>query len=324
MFFDFFFVTADLPYILSGDRLGVIDPHEKFFKATTYSWNFHKKPDFLKNYRSHFEPFVGLFGCKQADLEHGRYNGTIFRFPLRTKESNLSDKIYNADRMERLFEGFEADSNLLLLFLKSLEKIQLFDRNSYQATPKLVFEVRLSEDCVDYVRHKRTEFINLTRGRNWKDAPAHSTYAVTIETIKYGKALPQKKSHKYLVTNYFVGGQCSAIFKKLCNDPELHNSPWVGAAMPLDLDRNKDEIKGHVFCFLPLPMEQKSLTGLPVHLNGFFALEHNRKHVKWPSLYRTTVRDDLMDKRLLWNQCLLREALPKAYTALLLDAIQVE
>ena len=75
-----------------------------------------------------------------------------------------------------------------------------------------------------------------------------------------------------------------------------------------------------MFCFLPLALEQKTPTGLPVHVNGFFALEQNRKYLKWTGSYRT--REDLMDKRLLWNQCLLREAIPRAYVHLLLSAIR--
>ena len=97
--------------------------------------------------------------------------------------------------------------------------------------------------------------------------------------------------------------------------------------MPLDMPQSEgsdpfeltDE-DGHVFCFLPLPLEQKTPTGLPVHVNGFFALEQNRKYIKWPSGYHA--RQDFMDKRLLWNQCMLKEALPKAYAALLWAAIQ--
>ena len=81
-----------------------------------------------------------------------------------------------------------------------------------------------------------------------------------------------------------------------------------------------EEELGYLFCFLPLPADGNSYTGLPVHVNGFFALEQNRKYVKWPAL---NTREDLMDKRLLWNQCMLKEALPKAYTQMLLDAIRL-
>ena len=96
--------------------------------------------------------------------------------------------------------------------------------------------------------------------------------------------------------------------------------------MPLGLKVTPDiynmtDSDGHIFCFLPLPLEENSTTGLPVHVNGFFALEQNRKHIKWPGAYKS--RDDLMDKRLLWNQCILKEALPKAYARMIMEAIQM-
>ena len=314
-----FCARSDLPYILSGDRLAVIDPHERYFDATTHAWNFARHPNVINDLRAHFEPFIGMFGCSLRQLEAGHFSGTIFRFPLRTRASALCDRLYDAERVTRLFDGFQGDAHLLLLFLKSLEHIELYERDAFQATPTLVFETRLANDVIDLVRHRRQQFIERCTRNTWLNEPAFTSYAVVIETLKHEKRTVVKETYKSLVTNYMVGGATSAIFRKLCADPELHNSPWVGAAMPLD-DAGV-ECQGHVFCFLPLPLEQKSLTGLPVHLNGFFALEHNRKHVKWPSVFRASIRDDLMDKRLLWNQCLLREALPRAYARLLLDAI---
>ncbi len=119
--------------------------------------------------------------------------------------------------------------------------------------------------------------------------------------------------------------------RKLCQDSELSFPPWVGVAMPLHVNQADDVIDsaiyeltnedGHVFCFLPLPLDKQIPTGLPVHVNGFFALEQNRKYLKWPTANQKG--DDLTDKRLLWNQCLLTEGLPRAYAKLLLDAIDL-
>ena len=81
---------------------------------------------------------------------------------------------------------------------------------------------------------------------------------------------------------------------------------------------NAHEPQGHLFCFLPLPLESKSLTGLPVHVNGFFALSQNRRHLKWPSADQD---ETLTDKSLLWNKGLLQEVLPKAYAELILHVI---
>jgi len=78
---------------------------------------------------------------------------------------------------------------------------------------------------------------------------------------------------------------------------------------------------GRTFSYLPLPRDGSNNTGLPVHVNGAFALEANRKHVKWPSMigHERSRDDQHLDKHLLWNQCLLREALPTAYVQMLLE-----
>jgi len=130
-------------------------------------------------------------------------------------------------------------------------------------------------------------------------------------------------SARYLVTNYHCGGPLSASFRKLQQDVQLRLLPVVGTAMVLDEDRTSDWT-GRTFSYLPLPRDGSSNTGLPVHVNGAFALEANRKHVKWPSIIASErSRDDHLDKNLMWNQCLLREALPSAYCTMLLAAIQL-
>jgi sacsin len=66
----------------------------------------------------------------------------------------------------------------------------------------------------------------------------------------------------------------------LSQDESLSYSPYVSIAMPLHDD---PEFKGHVFCLMPLPLEGISLTGFPVHVNGYFSLSQNRRCVKWPT-----------------------------------------
>jgi len=84
-------------------------------------------------------------------------------------------------------------------------------------------------------------------------------------------------------------------------------------------------IQGHVFCFLPLPVQKTSLTGLPVHVNGFFALSQNRHYIKSPNAEQEDQErkgQQLTDKSLLWNKCLLEEAMPRAYATMILEAIE--
>lgn len=70
-----------------------------------------------------FLPFKGIFDCKEEVFSNGYYDGTLFRFPLRTTPSDLSNTLYTEEKMDTLFESFEADAHMVLLFLQHLESI---------------------------------------------------------------------------------------------------------------------------------------------------------------------------------------------------------
>ena len=130
-----------------------------------------------------------------------------------------------------------------------------------------------------------------------------------------------KCSHSFLVTNYLCGGELSSEFQALVVDPSLSYLPLVGIAMalPSSPQDSVPQIQGHVSCVLPLPVQKTSLTGLPVHVNGFFALTQNRGHIKFPTAEQEG--HPLTDKSLKWNKCLLEEAIPQAYATMILGAI---
>ena len=318
--------------MLSGARLGMIDPHQRCFPVATHSWNLAKKQDLLTKFPDQFAPFLRVFDCSKDVFAEGFYNGTIFRFPLRTQPSPLSDSLYDKDKIHRLFRSFESEAHLTLLFLKHLETIELYERDELTLRPRLVFKVQLGADCLEEVRQRRSEFLNKAKSGGWLDKALTSTYPITVDTMLVEGSKEHTTTYRWLVTNFYSGGQVSAIFRKLHRDTELSYPPWVGVAMPTNIDADNansdtevyelNESDGQVFCFLPLPSENQTPTGLPVHINGFFALEQNRKYLKWPN--STQKREELMDKRLLWNMCLLKEAIPKAYVELLLQAIDLQ
>lgn len=320
------FLFIDMPSILSGGRLGVIDPIQKYFKSSTHSFNFANDRELIDTYPHQFEPFCGLFDCDTDTFRNGHYSGTVFRFPLRTTASTVSDTLYTTEKVENLFSSFKAESHLIILFLKYLECIKVYRRDDKSKGPVLLYEVKLADDCLEEVRGKRSEFLNKTKANQWLDKPLVATYPVTLEQISYDEGEAHTERYRWLVTNYFCGGHGSVNFRRLHRDTELRCTPWVGVAMPLDIDGtlNTSELSeedGHVFCFLPLSLERKTPTGLPVHVNGFFALEQNRKYLKWPGT-DSRLREDLLDKRIQWNLCMLKEALPKAYVHLLMSAIR--
>ncbi|KAJ7380164.1 hypothetical protein OS493_010875 [Desmophyllum pertusum] len=324
---------SDLPSLLSDSQIGFIDPHgvhfsDKRHRRTGKRWRLNGDRAEMDEIPDQFLPYKGIFDCTEDVFSQGCYDGTLFRFPLRTKPSDLSGTLYSTEKMDTLFESFQADAHLVLLFLQHLESIALYVREEAQSSPKRVFQVKIADESLQMVRTKRKEFrAKITPGKVMTESVT-VTYPITIETVKFDSPFDGgMKQHSFLVTNYFCGGEVSSRFKSLMTDKELNYLPTVGVAMalPTGPKLQTPDIKGHVFCFLPLPVQKTSLTGLPVHVNGFFALSQNRRYIKSPNAdqeEREKIGRQLTDKSLLWNKCLLEEAIPRTYATMILEAIK--
>lgn len=271
-----------------------------------------------------FLPYKGIFDCTEEVFSQGHYNGTLFRFPLRTIPSELSQTLYSDYKVESLFRSISADAHLLLLFLHHLESIELYVRDESELEPRKIFQVKISDDSLQFVRNKRKDFYDAITPGQHMPKPVTVTYPITIEAAHFSEELMESgpERHSFLVTSYCCGGEVSSQFEKLLTDEELSYLPSVGVAMaiPSGLGLPTPDIQGHVFCVLPLPVQKKSMTGLPVHVNGFFSLSQNRRHIKTPNVDQED-QGKLSDKSLLWNICLLEEAVPKAYATMIMEAI---
>lgn len=283
-----------------------------------------------------FAPYKGIFDCSEISFQKGYFPGTLFRFPLRDEPSELSSTSYDSRKVEELFHSFTADAHLLLVFLKSVEAVELYRRTVDQTKEEIQFRVNVAPSCLDEVREKRKNFLSQIDPEKWMDRPISVNYYLVLETANYTRGtVSSRRDYRYLVTEYYGGGSASIQLKTLQKDTAFSHIPLVGVAMEIKdlkseekaevsergdehLNGNDDVTTGHVFCFLPLPIEQKSTTGLPVHVNGYFSVSQNRRHIKWPTAGQT-VRSE---KALLWNACLLHELLPKCYVQLVLSAIQ--
>ena len=274
-----------------------------------------------------FTPYKGVFDCTDDVFSRGSYNGTLFRFPLRAKPSELSQTLYSAEKVHTLFEAFIADAHLVLLFLQHLESIELYVRDESDPEPRKTFQVRITDESLQLVRNKREEFRSKITTGQLMPQSVQVTYPITIETSHFSHGTETNaQRHSFLVTSYFCGEDVSSEFKTLATDESLSYLPLVGVAMalPTRYEEQAPVIQGHVFCFLPLPVQKTSLTGLPVHVNGFFALSQNRRYIKTPNAEQEDQERtgrQLTDKSLLWNKYLLQEAIPKAYATVILEAI---
>ena len=304
----------------------------------------------------HTMPFLGVCDCNESVFAEGSYPGTLFRFPLRQTPSQLSSTIYDHGKVVRLFKSFMYEAHLLLLFLKNVVRIELCTKT--KESQETQFLVHIVPECLAEIKEKRKIFADKikknTLNKQIGDEPIHINYLLTVETRNYTSENQSKCClYKWLVTEYCAGGQISKQFHDLCIDPKLGYVPLVGIAMdisnniaqihPVDetqktektcemahcIELSTEELiegnanstigmPGQVFCFLPLPMEQKSASGLPVHVNGYFALGQDRGHLKWAT---GDPNEAQLDQSVLWNQCLLNELLPAAYDMTILVAI---
>ena len=319
--------------MLSGNRLFIIDPHEKYFRVnghltSGYTWNLATQKKEVSRLAHQFDPYRGLFNCSQKSFDKGSFDGTMFRFPIRQKASPLSDHVYTHKKVMDLFSSFQSSAHLVLVFLKHLEEIVLCRRAAGQAKSRPVFSVRIAKSCLEDVRQHRSEFLATIIANSTPEATIKTTYFMEVETVKY----KQDGSHqtdvcRLLVTEMYGGGDVSVELKTLQQDPKLGFMPLVGVVMEVTQSRPTEskakgsrgvERCGQVFCILPLAVEQTSSTGLPVHVNGYFAVSQNRRHLRWPSTGQTVSSD----KSLVWNQCLLSQLVPECYVQLVTSAIR--
>ena len=114
----------------------------------------------------------------------------------------------------------------------------------------------------------------------------------------------QAGTSEWLVANY--AGSADASVQTAVQQQKVF--PLVGAALEL----GTSSAGGRIFCFLPMPVETSS--GLPIHVNGTFGLNDERRTLKWPGVERRN------DPTANWNKILVSKVLPHCYAMLLREA----
>ena len=251
-------------------------------------------------YPDQFAPY-NVFGWSMADLS---YEGTLFRFPLRSNgdESDLSSP--KAVR-ETVFEPFKKDAHLVPLFLKCVESIKLFDWRPESESPVEVFSVFINEDTRQSVRDARSR-INVCVEND--DVVVEEAFEALVTCRDEFQVL---SNQKWLIAHY-ISMEDSDILKL---SKEVHHAPWIGLALPLPPLNAHAQDLGRMFCFLPLPPTDDSNTGLPVHVHGSFSVADNRRSLKWRAA------DCKTDNEVAWNELLLHHLVAPAYEALISKAI---
>ena len=303
----------------------MLDPHEKYFstrqnRRTGKVWNFQRPGDYilLEKYIDQFKPFQNIFD-KTSSL--GYCEGTLFRFPLRRSPSDLSETLYSDEKISTLFNSFKNEGQLSLLFMKNLERIEFYRRSGPNGEVELLFSFSVDDECLKTLRMERQEFLeDLKKAQRGKKPKTISkTYEIAIVSKSY-REYQGSGIQKYLVSQRYDGKGFQKEVSPFSETDRQSLFPFVGVAYPLEETSEIAEPQGRIFCALPLPAQARSPTGLPVHINGFFALGPDRKDLKWLSAAHDQ-QARVSDKQILWNQFLINSMIPYAYVELIDELI---
>ena len=241
------------------------------------------------------------------------YPSTLFRFPLRLQASGLSKRCYDIEMLKELLEALKDEAQFLLIFLRSVVAINVVEVNESGEHINL-FEVSINSCDRDRITEKRQSFLQELKSSNLK--LRKTTYRISYEAKFHVTSTDEESGGQTFEKHWLVTATVgSDELQDLQAANKLHVLPWVGCALELDnYEQIVDETGGRIFCFLPLPNETRS--PLPIHVNGTFGLNDNRRSIKWPSTERK--HDSTAD----WNMTIVKSLLPHCYALLISNAIK--
>ena len=208
------------------------------------------------------------------------------------------------DKVLQLINALKAEAKFLLVFLRSVASIEVFEIST-SGNHSLLFSSKITDEFLTGLTEQRVQLIRKVKQSyeryKYNSSEVHSFLAkFDVETFDHRNGVGKSS---WLVYNQ-VGSSNSTVRSA---STKQNVFPWAGTA--LELDSNTE---GRIFCFLPMPIE--SLSNLPVHINGTFGLTDDRRSLKWPGIERRN------DPTAEWNMLLVKEVLPPCYSALLLNA----
>ena len=294
--------------IISGDKLAYMEPQEKVWPGE--SGQSYLIQDICSQGKLDcLAPFEGVAGFS---AQAGTYHGTLFRFPLRKAPSDLSENCYTVQKLHDLLVALRDEAKFLLLFLRSVQEIEVYEI-SENGQQNVSFQVAIREK--DNICHKREDFMNKLKTASLQAGSLPYCIARHIDLVTdFHVRVTDQFQHTTTVSHWLVANQVGSQTQTVLDTAaKQHVFPWVGAALELSDDScSPVSPGGRIFCFLPTLTEDSC--PLPVHVNGTFGLNDDRRTLKWPTVERQN--DPAAD----WNKLLVSELLPPCYTKLLMEA----
>lgn len=316
---------TDLPSFISTKYLVLLDPQATIIPNVNPSnpgkiVNFVDNHEIKVKFEDQFAPYDGFEGFFVKSNQE--FNGTLFRLPIRTKDqaelSMLSKRSITTNEILSLFNVLESEAASMLLFLKSLQEIEILIWNENDERPSLFSKFGLSNMSVDLMRQRQ-----LMKSYNQLTSTGNNIH--NIFTSDYSLCIHCQKSNGDIYSESWelcnqLGGKSASAMAADTNNSLLRLIPWGGIAALVHttiIDTTSSETvtipnmshSGSAYCFLPLPIK----TGLPVMVNGYFELSSNRRDI-WSDSGDMTGDGA---KRAQWNALLMRDIISPSYIRLL-------
>jgi len=297
-------VPTLLTYINSEQTLCALDPTLQYIASATHDnpgCRYTDVGELKLRFSDVFEGFL--------EQDYGGLGGTMFRLPLRTKASKISDCVITISSIENLFEKFKEQISVYLLFLNNIREISFRKVCEETGRVEILYTVQAEISSPD-------EKARLDDFRSSLD-----NFAKHFKHFDIKKSMiPYEVIYNMNITDTMSKNEIWKIvqrlgFEKSSNIPEniirLHVRGGLNVlprgSVAYMLSHTNENLSSNItasnqlFCFLPLPIELR----LPVIVNGHFFLDHDTR--------RTLLNEDTGGQKKNWNNYLMTNVIAPAY-----------
>nr|KAG5700585.1 hypothetical protein BaRGS_015381 [Batillaria attramentaria] len=138
---------TEVPTVYSGTTMAMLDPHETYLegkRGKKMNFNHLMNKVLLKRMPNQFRPFQGIFGCDILNSDYEPFQGTLFRFPLRTEaqaaKSEICKEAFSKHKQDEFVQSLMSKAGNLMLFLQNVQRLELY---------------RLTKDCKEFSQATR-------------------------------------------------------------------------------------------------------------------------------------------------------------------------
>ena len=340
---------TDVPSFISDNQLVIFDPHLTNLGSAIKNKSkpgikipLGPKRSRLKPFEDQIKIYNGIFGMDSSlRNDYEAFEGTLFRFPLRTKDQAIRSDIkrlaYSKEEMVALLQKYGTECDKLLMFTQNVKCVKFFHLDGSSPDPK---EMQLLVSVSKSTFTPNLNSANLRSGpgpsinvmlqsasivdQAVKEGqtfhPVHLRTVVDIRSIATEKACDQLSLDAFQTKEtwliHSVIGSNNDCMEMALKNPKLNPVSSIAAQIVTQRDANQiheigTSTKGYFYCFLPLPIAN----GLPFHINGTFAVTSDRKSFKGTSEDEKSGRNEGAN----WNQALLSGPVTTGYLGALED-----